>query len=194
MQDRVRVTSTPAQIVVGMYMQIWDALAILTIANLGIAEEFTHSPRSATFRCWWTRETDCDAHTTDGSSTCSATASKCRSSRMQNDLRFERDTRGEGANAAGVGKSGQAIQDICIAQSMGAISDRSNEHLSAGDVVIVRLRQRLIRAAPDFSEHGTIPPGVNSPQGYRLQQGILQVRPGRTWLEEIKARREGVPV
>jgi hypothetical protein len=107
---------------------------------------------------------------------------------LENDFGFQRDTEGHGAFAAGVGISGQAIQDACIAQSMGPVADRSAEHLGAGDAVIVRLRRRLAKAARELSESGTTPPGVDNPQGYRLKQGILRVRPGMSWVEEIQAR------
>jgi hypothetical protein len=37
-------TSTPAEIMIGLYMQYWQSLAILTAANLGIADELSAGP------------------------------------------------------------------------------------------------------------------------------------------------------
>jgi hypothetical protein len=51
------------------------------------------------------------------------------------------------------------VQDAAMQESMGAIADRTKEHLSASDAAIIRLRQRLLRAAEAFSE-GILPPGV----------------------------------
>ena len=112
---------------------------------------------------------------------------------VENDFRSERDRvckTGE-FPSAGIGVSGQAVQDAFITSSMGRIADRADEHLTAGDAVIVRARQKLLEAAIDLAERGIAPPGVDEPAGYQQCQGILQARPETTWHEEIRLRRGG---
>jgi phenylpropionate dioxygenase-like ring-hydroxylating dioxygenase large terminal subunit len=91
-----------------------------------------------------------------------------------------------GAFALGAGIRGQAVQDAAIAQSMGAVMDRTREHLCAGDATIVQVRKRLLNAARELAEQGLTPPGVDLPSGYRMKQGILRARDGRNWLEELE--------
>jgi phthalate 4,5-dioxygenase len=95
-----------------------------------------------------------------------------------------------GAFAVGAGVPGQAVQDYSITRSMGTVADRSKEHLCPGDAAIVQVRKRLMNAARALSEKGTIPPGVDFPAGYRMQQGLLRAGPGRSWRDEVELRRE----
>jgi phthalate 4,5-dioxygenase oxygenase subunit len=110
---------------------------------------------------------------------------------VENDFQIDRDrVRSTGDHpCAGIGVSGQAVQDAFITTSMGRIADRGSEHLTAGDVVIVRARQKMLQAAIDLADRGIAPPGVDKPAGYLQCQGILQVRPETTWHEEIRLRR-----
>lgn len=105
----------------------------------------------------------------------------------ENDFGLDRSIgkSGRGPFAVGAGFSGQAIQDSSIACSMGPIADRTREHLSAGDLALVQMRKRLLSSAIALSELGTAPPGVDFPSGYRMKQGILRARSGRTWEEEL---------
>jgi hypothetical protein len=48
------------------------------------------------------------------------------------------------------GIDGIHLQDQAITESMGAIVDRSQEHLGSSDAMIIRTRRRLIRAAIDL--------------------------------------------
>jgi phthalate 4,5-dioxygenase len=90
-----------------------------------------------------------------------------------------------GAFGAGAGIQGQAVQDAAVVQSMGAVADRTQEHLGVGDAMVVRLRRRLLSAARAV-ELGVTPPGVDYPDGYRVKQGLLRTRSGRTWQEELE--------
>ena len=51
-------------------------------------------------------------------------------------------------------------QDYAVTESMGAIADRTKEHLYPADAAIIRLRQMLIRAARNV-EAGQEPAGVD---------------------------------
>jgi hypothetical protein len=58
-------------------------------------------------------------------------------------------------------------QDIAMTESMGPLYDRTQENLSASDLVIAQARHRLILAARDLAE-GKEPPGLDpSDYGYR---------------------------
>ena len=57
------------------------------------------------------------------------------------------------------GINGFATQDACVTQSMGPITDRSEEHLGASDSYVIALRRYLIKAVRDM-ERGDDPPGL----------------------------------
>ncbi len=90
-----------------------------------------------------------------------------------------------GPFALGAGVRGQAVQDAWITHSMGPVVDRTQEHLGPGDIVVSQVRKRLLDAARAWSERGVTPPGVDEPASYRVKQGVLRVRAGRTWRDEL---------
>ena len=57
------------------------------------------------------------------------------------------------------GIEGFATQDACMTESMGAICDRSEEHLGVTDAFIIAVRRFLIRAARDL-QAGKEAPGI----------------------------------
>jgi hypothetical protein len=57
--------------------------------------------------------------------------------------------------------SDNADQDMAITESMGAIYDRTREHLATTDLAIIRMRRRLINAARDLAR-GIEPPGIDA--------------------------------
>jgi hypothetical protein len=62
-------------------------------------------------------------------------------------------------------------QDPMAQETMGAIYDRTQEHLGATDQMIIRTRRRLITACKAFVSEGVSPPGVDKPQLYRMRGG-----------------------
>jgi len=66
-------------------------------------------------------------------------------------------------------------QDDAVITSMGAIMDRTKEHLGTADATIIRVRRRMMEAARAFRERGITPPGVNHPEMYKVRscQAIL---------------------
>ena len=74
------------------------------------------------------------------------------------------------------------IQDAAMQESMGAICDRTKEHLGASDVAIVRLRRRLINAAKALAEN-KIPHGVQNPEFYRKHGDQLLLGENDSWVE-----------
>ena len=62
-------------------------------------------------------------------------------------------------------------EDRAVQVSMGGIYDRTREHLATTDAMITRTRRKLIGAAKALRDHGTVPPGVDNPQLYRMYSG-----------------------
>lgn len=52
-------------------------------------------------------------------------------------------------------------QDRAVTEGMGAILDRTNEHLGPSDVTVIQMRRLLLTAATALQEHGTPPPGLS---------------------------------
>jgi phthalate 4,5-dioxygenase len=74
-------------------------------------------------------------------------------------------------------------QDSAVTESMGAISDRTLEHLAPSDRMIVMTRRRLLDAARALRDHGTVPPLVDNPcEGGRMRSGDLIAPEGQPWL------------
>jgi len=64
------------------------------------------------------------------------------------------------------GIDGVHIQDEAVTTSMGAIADRTFEHLGPSDLMIARVRRRLLAAATGLANDGTPPPGAERPDAY----------------------------
>jgi len=79
------------------------------------------------------------------------------------------------------------IQDGAMQESMGAIVDRTREHLGASDAAIVRMRRRLINAAREL-EAGQIPPGVGNPAQYHKHGDQLLLGENDRWIEHYEAK------
>jgi phenylpropionate dioxygenase-like ring-hydroxylating dioxygenase large terminal subunit len=108
-----------------------------------------------------------------------------------NDDLIDREAQRDGRSISGV--EGIGMQDAALQESMGAIVDRSKEHLVSTDRGIVMARSRLLRAARAL-EQGVLPPGVD-PAHQRVRSTALILpaeqpfdEPARTAMEV----REGV--
>ena len=60
------------------------------------------------------------------------------------------------------GIRGIAQQDMAVTESMGAVYDRTHEHLGSTDAAIIRMRRMLIKAAKDLA-NGIEPPALEGP-------------------------------
>jgi phthalate 4,5-dioxygenase oxygenase subunit len=58
------------------------------------------------------------------------------------------------------GIRGIFVQDNAVQEGMGAIVDRSREHLGTADLAIIAARRLYLQAARNLVEHGIEPPGV----------------------------------
>jgi phthalate 4,5-dioxygenase oxygenase subunit len=88
------------------------------------------------------------------------------------------------------GITGIHQQDQAITESMGTLMDRTNEHLGTADVMIIRTRQRLIKAAAALREDGIAPPGVDDPEVYRVRSGSAFLPKDANWLEATSELRK----
>jgi phenylpropionate dioxygenase-like ring-hydroxylating dioxygenase large terminal subunit len=77
-------------------------------------------------------------------------------------------------------------EDQVVTESMGATIDRSNEHLGTSDVMVIRVRQRLLDAARGLADRKTTPPGVEHPEAYRVRSGGVVLPEDLDWLEGIR--------
>ncbi len=75
-----------------------------------------------------------------------------------NDYLMDRAAQKAGISFSGI--EGIAMQDASLQESMGAVQDRTREHLVSTDNGIIMARQRLMRAAKALAEQGTPPPGT----------------------------------
>jgi LigXa C-terminal domain like len=85
------------------------------------------------------------------------------SQNQSNDFRIDREVQ---RTQSFTGIEGVHVQDQAITESMGEIVDHRLEHLGHSDMMVIRTRRRLIQAALDLRDHGTIPPGVDNPEVY----------------------------
>jgi nitrite reductase/ring-hydroxylating ferredoxin subunit len=77
---------------------------------------------------------------------------------------------------------GAAMQDAAMTWSMGSIFDRSKERLGSTDTMIIRVRRRLIASAQALADHGTVPPGVDRPEVYRVRSGGVFLPQDANWM------------
>jgi hypothetical protein len=64
-------------------------------------------------------------------------------------------------------------QDGAVTESMGVIYQRDHEHLGVTDAGIIRMRRLLIRATRALRDQGTVPPGVDKPELYKVRSGAV---------------------
>jgi nitrite reductase/ring-hydroxylating ferredoxin subunit len=96
-------------------------------------------------------------------------------------------------NVGGIGYTGVAgavDQDGLATTAMGPIYDRTREHIGPTDLMIIRVRQRLIQATRALAEQGITPPGVDHPEAYRHRAGGLILAADQDWYEHTKELRQ----
>ncbi len=81
-----------------------------------------------------------------------------------------------------IGIANLSLQDQAVQESMGAIFDRTREHLGSSDTGIIAVRRRLMAAARALQQDGTTPPGVD-PETARVRSASYLLPRGVSWLE-----------
>jgi phthalate 4,5-dioxygenase oxygenase subunit len=80
------------------------------------------------------------------------------------------------------GITGVTQQDSAVTESMGAIVDRSLEHLAPSDRVIAMTRRRLLNAARALAETHAVPPLVDNPEAVlEARSGDVLAPAGQPW-------------
>jgi nitrite reductase/ring-hydroxylating ferredoxin subunit len=78
-------------------------------------------------------------------------------------------------------------QDQAIQESMGAIANRTKEHLGQADLGMIATRRAFLRAAKALRDHGTTPPGVRNPEIFMVRApSKLLPKEERNWVEVLK--------
>src|SRR5579864_3850751 len=98
-----------------------------------------------------------------------------------NDYKIDRDKQRRKEDYTGI--PGIHTQDQAITESMGTIYNRSQERLGTSDVMVNRVRRRLMEAARAFAERGVTPPGVDNPEVYRVRSGGAYLPRDANWIE-----------
>ena len=99
---------------------------------------------------------------------------------MRNDYLIDRAAQRSGQSYTGIG--GIHLQDQAVTESMGAIYDRTREHLGTSDGMIIRTRRRLLQVARDLREHGATPPGVDDPAVFGVRAGGVILKRDADWI------------
>ena len=77
-------------------------------------------------------------------------------------------------------------QDAGMQEGMGAIYDRTKEHLGTSDAAIIGMRRRVISAAKLLRDAKVVPPGVEDPEVYRVRATVAVLPREASWLEETE--------
>jgi phthalate 4,5-dioxygenase oxygenase subunit len=114
------------------------------------------------------------------------------SANASNDYMIDRDRQRRNAGMDDfTGIQGIHLQDQAITESEGPIYDRSAEHLASSDMMIIRVRRRLLMAAHALAEQGVTPPGVDDPDVFGARAGGAFLPKDVDWLEATQELRRG---
>jgi len=85
------------------------------------------------------------------------------------------------------GIKGIGEQDFSVQEGMGAIADRTREHLGSSDIGIVAMRRRLLKAAADLQE-GVSPHAALHGNVYRIRSAEAMLPADAKWDEDERAK------
>ena len=105
----------------------------------------------------------------------------------ENDYKIDRKAQYENQNYTGI--DGIYLQDQVVTESMGAIEDRTKEHLGTSDTMVIKTRQRLTTAAKELQE-GITPVAVDRPELYAIRSGGVILPKETDWLEGTEELRK----
>jgi hypothetical protein len=101
---------------------------------------------------------------------------------MENDFLMNADVK---KNKSFSGIPSVRLQDDAVITSMGKIMDRTREHLGTSDATIIRVRRRMLEAVKAFRDRGVTPPGVASPELYKVRSCQAILPKDRGWQVEL---------
>jgi phthalate 4,5-dioxygenase oxygenase subunit len=98
--------------------------------------------------------------------------------RRENDYLMSRDAQRTQRFSAVPGVS---FQDVALQEGMGAICERSAEHLGTSDRAIIQARRCFLRAAAGVERDGALPLGADRPESYRVRGAAAQLQRDEPW-------------
>ena len=98
-----------------------------------------------------------------------------------NDFGIDRDLQ---RTTSFTGIRGLNLQDVAIQQGMGAILDRSKEHLAQSDRGVILMRQRLFEAM-DAVQRGESAPGADAASHCNVRAADIMVDVEREWRRDL---------
>ena len=107
--------------------------------------------------------------------------------RAENDYGIDREAQRN--NKIFTGISGIHIQDQSVTEQMGAIADRTKEHLGSSDSMVIKTRRRIMTAAINLQE-GIDPATVDHPELYEERSGGTILPKGQGWFEATRDLRK----
>jgi phenylpropionate dioxygenase-like ring-hydroxylating dioxygenase large terminal subunit len=84
-------------------------------------------------------------------------------------------------------------QDAAVQVSMGAICDRSQEHLGTSDQAIIAVRKRLLTAVKELRDNGTVPAEIANPDWYQARSDAVIIPADEPWFAATAERRAVTP-
>jgi phthalate 4,5-dioxygenase oxygenase subunit len=84
-------------------------------------------------------------------------------------------------------------QDAACQESMGTIYDRTKERLGMSDSGIIRARRRLMAAARALRQRGETPPGLETPETYRIRSSSVVLPRDLSWVEGAREQMRATP-
>ncbi len=107
-----------------------------------------------------------------------------------NDYMIDRELQRTG-NYTGI--DGITLQDQCVTESMGRITDRTFEHLAPSDIAINRMRRMLVKAATTLQKDGTLPGNAVDPAVQQGVRGGAFITPnGADWVQSYRTNLQNV--
>jgi phthalate 4,5-dioxygenase oxygenase subunit len=97
---------------------------------------------------------------------------------LANDYQVDREAQRSWKSYSGI--PGIRQQDMAVTETMGPIYERSHEHLGTSDSLIIRTRRRWINMAKAHLQ-GVVPPGVDTPEMYRIRSGEVILSRNVDW-------------
>jgi phthalate 4,5-dioxygenase len=93
------------------------------------------------------------------------------------------------------GLAGVSPEDFAMQESMGALLDRTKEHLGVSDTAVIRFRRMMLDAVKRFTEDGVTPVGLTAPIPYAELRAEEQMLPlDASWYGMSRAGAETVGV
>jgi phenylpropionate dioxygenase-like ring-hydroxylating dioxygenase large terminal subunit len=107
---------------------------------------------------------------------------------LANDYGIDRALQRSGKSYTGM--KGVSVQDSAMQESMGPIADRTQEHLGASDMSVIKLRQYLLGALEDYQAGRDLP--SLKPEPYRVRPLFTTTAPGAAFAAVMAAHEQQV--